>query len=80
MGPVLIVAEPGETNGLRGPAVVCCAYCGRMKTEGGQWRLVSVSLARILEGAPIGTVSHGYCADCVARHASRPTLLTTGVA
>jgi hypothetical protein len=80
MGPVLIVAEPGVAKGLRGPAVTCCAYCGRMKTEGGQWRLVAVSLARILEGAPIGTVSHGYCADCIARHASPPIHHNTGVA
>jgi hypothetical protein len=50
------------------PVVVCCAYCARVRTPDGQWGAIPVSLSANLHKSPAVRLSHGYCADCLARH------------
>jgi hypothetical protein len=47
--------------------VVCCAFCGRMRTPEGRWVVMSEEVYQRLLRAP-GSVSHGYCKDCLRQH------------
>jgi hypothetical protein len=49
------------------PCWVCCAYCARVTTPDGQWGAIPVCLSANIHKSPAVRLSHGYCADCLAR-------------
>jgi hypothetical protein len=50
--------------------VVCCAYCGRVRTLDGDW--VS-DVYHLRKGRGV-EISHGLCQDCLAEHYPRLTV------
>ncbi len=57
-----------ETSTALSAHVVLCAWCKRVRIEGGGWD----ALERVLERELGAVVSHGICADCEGVHFAKP--------
>jgi hypothetical protein len=46
--------------------VVCCSYCGRVRTGEGDWGAIPVEVVRSLYGTASVMLTHGICPECEA--------------
>jgi glycine/D-amino acid oxidase-like deaminating enzyme len=48
--------------------IVCCAYCGGIRTPEGEWGTIPAGMSQVVYQSLALRLSHGICPDCIAWH------------